>query len=91
MLTRLVTKNAVSERKRGNTSVYEPLVSKSKARKKAVKSLLNQAFDGTIGPLMHFIVEEEKLSQKQREKLISLLKEEYNMGVENDTFSKFRI
>ena len=76
MLTRLVQKNAVSERKRGNISVYEPLVSKSKARKKAVKSLLNQAFDGTIGPLMHFIVEEEKLSKKQREDLINLLKNE---------------
>ena len=76
MLTRLVTKNAISERKKGNTSVYEPLLSKSKARKNAVLSLMNQAFDGTVGPLMHFIVEKEKLSKSQREELIRILKEE---------------
>ena len=76
MLTRLVTKKAISERKKGNTSVYEPLLSKSKARKKAVLSLMNQAFDGTVGPLMHFIVEKEKLSKSQREELIRILKEE---------------
>lgn len=76
MLTRLVTKNAISERKKGNTSVYEPLLSKSKARKNAVLSLMNQAFDGTVGPLMHFIVEKEKLSKTQREELIRILKEE---------------
>ena len=76
MLTRLVTKNAISERKKGNTSVYEPLLSKNKARKKAVLSLMNQAFDGTVGPLMHFIVEKEKLSKSQREELIRILKEE---------------
>lgn len=80
MLTRLVEKKAISERKRGNTSVYEPLVSKNKARRNAVRSLLNQAFDGTIGPLVHFIVEDEKLSKKQREELIRLLKNEQNSG-----------
>jgi BlaI family transcriptional regulator, penicillinase repressor len=82
MLTRLVAKNAVSERKRGNTSVYEPLVTKTKARQKAVMSLMNQAFDGTVGPLMHFIVEKEKLSKKQKEELIRLLKDEENSGSE---------
>jgi BlaI family transcriptional regulator, penicillinase repressor len=82
MLTRLVAKNAVSERKRGNTSVYEPLVTKTKARQKAIMSLMNQAFDGTVGPLMHFIVEKEKLSTKQKEELIRLLKDEENSGGE---------
>lgn len=76
MLTRLVTKEAISERKNGNTSVYEPLLSKSKARKNALVSLMNQAFDGTVGPLMHFIVEKEKLSKSQREELIRILREE---------------
>ena len=76
MLTRLVTKNAISERKKGNTSVYEPLLSKSKARKNALVSLMHQAFDGAVGPLMHFIVEKEKLSKSQKEELIRILKEE---------------
>ncbi|MBN1350557.1 BlaI/MecI/CopY family transcriptional regulator [candidate division KSB1 bacterium] len=76
ILTRLVAKQAVSERKRGNTSVYEPLITKSKARRNALISLLNQAFDGAVGPLMHFLVEEQKLTLTQRQELISLLQEE---------------
>ena len=80
MLTRLVAKQAISERKKGNTSVYDPLLSKSKARKNALVSLMNQAFDGTVGPLMHFIVEKEKLSKSQREELIRILKEEDARG-----------
>ena len=79
MLSRLVIKKAVSERKRGNTSIYEPVLSKSKARKNALVSLMNQAFDGTVGPLMHFIVEKEKLSKSQKEELIRILKDE-NFG-----------
>ena len=80
MLSRLVTKKAVSERKRGNTSVYEPLISKTKARSKAVVSLVNQAFGGTVAPLMHFLVEEKKLTKKQREELINLLNNETKPG-----------
>jgi BlaI family penicillinase repressor len=76
MLTRLVAKNAVSERKRGNTSVYEPLISRQKARRSALRSLLNQAFDGTVEPLLHFIVEDRKLSDKQRNEMIQILQEE---------------
>jgi len=74
MLTRLVEKNALTESKRGNTSLYEPLVSKQKARLNAIKSLADQAFDGAFGPLMHFLLEEEKLSAKQRKELMSILK-----------------
>lgn len=82
MLTRLVAKNAVSERKRGKISVYEPLVSRKKARSSALRSLLNQAFDGSVEPLMHFIVEEKKLSPKQRGELAKILQDENNKGKE---------
>lgn len=78
LLTRLVSKKAVSERKRGNTSVYEPLISRDRARRSALRSLLNQAFDGSVEPLMHFLVEDRKLSAQQRKKLVDILKEESN-------------
>lgn len=80
MLSRLVNKGIVSEKKNGNTSVYEPLLSKNKARSKAILNLANQAFDGAVGPLMHFLVEEKKLSKKQRAELIELLKKENEQG-----------
>ena len=75
MLTRLVEKKALAERKRRNASIYEPLVSKQKARLNAIKSLADQAFDGAFGPLMHFLLEEEKLSARQRKELMSILKD----------------
>jgi BlaI family penicillinase repressor len=76
MLSRLVTKQAVSERKRGNTSLYEPLVSQRKARRTALRALLDRAFDGAVEPMMHFLVNDRKLSAKERRALLQLLREE---------------
>ena len=76
MLTRLVVKKAVSERKRRNTSVYEPLVSQTRARGSALQSLIHQAFGGSVEPLVHSLLDDQKLSKKEREKLIKLIQEE---------------
>jgi len=76
MLTRLVEKKAVSESKQGNTSMYDPLVSQRKARISAFRSLLDQAFDGAMGPLVHFLVEEKQLTPKQQAELVELLQDE---------------
>ena len=76
LLTRLVEKRAVSEVKQGNTSVYEPMVSQSKARLSAFRSLLDQAFDGAVGPLVHFLAEEEQLTAQEKEELARILEGE---------------
>ena len=76
MLTRLAAKKAVSERKRANTSVYEPLVSQDNARRSAVHSLLDQAFDGAVEPMLDFLADDRKLTEKQRRQLLRLLQEE---------------
>jgi len=73
MLTRLVAKKAVSERKRANTSLYEPLVSRDRARRSAVRSLLDKAFDGAVEPMLYFIADDRKLTSKQRRQLLELL------------------
>jgi len=73
MLDRLVEKNAVDKSKRGNIGLYEPLVSRRQARQTAMNMILDQAFDGAFGPMMHFLVEDEKLSADQREELIKIL------------------
>jgi BlaI family penicillinase repressor len=75
MLNRLVEKEAVSERKRGNTSVYEPILSRQKAQLSALRNVANQAFEGAFGPLMHFLLQEEKLTAKQRKELQKILNE----------------
>jgi len=76
MLTRLVEKQVVREAKQGNTSVYDPLISQRKARLIAFRSLLETAFDGAMGPLVHFLVEEEQLTAKQKRELARLVEDQ---------------
>jgi BlaI family penicillinase repressor len=76
MLTRLAEKGAIRESKEGAISWYEPLVSQRNARLHAVRSLLDQAFDGAMGPLVHFLVEEKQLTPKVKKDLMRVLQEE---------------
>ena len=76
LLTRLVEKKAVSEVKQGNTSLYEPMVSQRKARLNAFRSLLDQAFDGALGPLVHLLAEERQVTAAEREELARILESE---------------
>jgi len=75
MLNRLTDKKVVTEQKNGNTSFYKPLITQRKARSSAFKSLLDQAFNGATGPLLHFLIEEQKLSKKQRQEILKVLQE----------------
>jgi len=80
MLTRLAVKRAVSEEKRGNTSWYTPLVDQSSARKSALVTVFDRVLDGTVAPLLNFLIEERKLSRKEREELIRMLREADRKG-----------
>lgn len=73
MLTRLVEKGAVAEDKRGAASVYRPLVREADARGSAVKSLLERAFDGGFGSLVHFMLANEQLSARDKAELARLV------------------
>ena len=75
MLSRLARKGALREQKRGNVSFYEPALSRRRARAAALRSLAQSAFGGAVGPLIHFLLEEEKLSPAERQKLTLLLQE----------------
>jgi predicted transcriptional regulator len=80
VLARLVEKGALREKKRGNTSFYEPLVTRDAARQEAVRSLLDKAFDGTFGALVQHMAASEKLSRREREKLARMLAEHERDG-----------
>lgn len=75
LLARLADKGAVREYKEGNTSLYEPILTRDNARRSALKTLVNQAFDGAYGPLMHFLVNDRRLTAEQRETLTRVLQE----------------
>lgn len=75
ILDRLGEKGAVAVGARGNTNLYEPLVTKRDARRAELRSTMDRAFDGAFGALMHFLVSEEKLSKKDRKELRRILNE----------------
>jgi BlaI family penicillinase repressor len=83
MLTRLVAKSALSERKRANTSVYEPLITRDRARRSAVTSLIEHAFDGAVEPFLGFVAKNSRLSEEQRRELLEAIeREETDAGEE---------
>lgn len=73
MLDRLTDKRIVRKTKQGITGFYEPILTRQQARRTALRTVLDHAFDGAFGPLMHFLVEDEKLTSQQREELIEIL------------------
>lgn len=75
LLGRLVDKGALAERKRANTSLYEPLVTQTEARRSALRSLVDKAFDGAFGPLLQHMVSDEKLPKSDRRELNTILEE----------------
>jgi len=76
MLDRLAKKGILKVKKERNVSMYEPVVSQKKTKQTAIKTFVNQVFEGAVGPLMHHLVAEKELSKKEREELVRILKEE---------------
>jgi predicted transcriptional regulator len=75
MLTRLVAKKAVSERKRANTSVYDPLIERDDAQRSAVSTLIENAFGGAVEPFLGFVAK-STISARQRQQLLEMLDRE---------------
>ena len=73
MLARLSEKDALSVEKDANVCRYTATVRERDARRSAVHSLLDRAFDGALGSLVHHLVAEEKLSRRELEELRGLL------------------
>jgi BlaI family penicillinase repressor len=75
LLERLAEKGAVRVRKRANAGLFEPVLTRPQARRSALRSLLDRAFDGTFGGLLQHLIAEERLSERDRKKLADLLDE----------------
>lgn len=81
MLDRLVEKGVlgVAEGEGAGRSAgalrYRPLLTRSRARRQAVAALVEKAFGGAVGPLVHELVQDERLSEGDREELRRMLDE----------------
>jgi BlaI family transcriptional regulator, penicillinase repressor len=84
LMNRMVEKGILKARLRANTTLYEPLVSREEARRSAVSVLVDKAFDGAFGPLMHFLVSEERLSEEDRREVLRLLESGPASGSSHD-------
>ncbi len=73
ILSRLAEKGALEVERRGNLHRYTPKVSRDVARRGALRSLLDRAFDGTVGTLVHHLVDTKTLGTHEREELGKLL------------------
>ncbi len=85
VLARLEEKGAIKEYKRSNVSFYEPTLTRRKARMAALQSVVGDAFEGAFGPLVHFLVEEEALSEGERQKLTDALEGREGKGADDDS------
>jgi BlaI family transcriptional regulator, penicillinase repressor len=69
ILTRMEQKGLVRVAMRGNTAWYEPAVERERAQKHALRALIERVFEGAAGPLLAHLVEGQRLSASDREKL----------------------
>ncbi|MCA8971473.1 MAG: BlaI/MecI/CopY family transcriptional regulator [Planctomycetes bacterium] len=73
LLQRLVDKGAVQVELRGNTGWYTPIWQKAAARRSAIRSLLDSAFEGSFGGLFQHLARDERLTESQRAELLAML------------------
>ena len=72
----LVEKGVVGVEEAGGLSKrYVPLVTREEALRDATRALAEKAFGGRIGSLVHFLVEDERLSARDRARLRRMLAE----------------
>jgi BlaI family penicillinase repressor len=76
MLERMVEKGAIRRRARDRVGWFEPVLTRRAARRSAVRSLLDRAFDGAFGSLLHHLVAEERLSAADRRRIREMLEDE---------------
>ena len=75
ILNRLARKGIVKSQVIGNTAHFEPLLSRDEARRTALGWIKAKAFGGASSSLLHFLVSEEELSEKERQELAKLFRE----------------
>lgn len=73
MMDRLAQKGVLAANREGVQTEYEPLLSRRQAQIAAARGLVQKAFDGATSPLVHFLLEEEKLSDAERAELVRRL------------------
>ena len=76
LLRRLEVKGAVGHEVDDRTFVFFPLVEEQKARRSATRELVDAVFGGSIAGLVAHLLENEKITKAELEKMKKLIDEE---------------
>ncbi|MHC4117490.1 MAG: BlaI/MecI/CopY family transcriptional regulator [Planctomycetota bacterium] len=74
MMDRMVKKGLLKTQRLRNLYLYSSAVTKSQARRGEIMRTVARAFDGTLTPMMQFLIENDELSEQEYRQLEDLLK-----------------
>ncbi|GAG15854.1 unnamed protein product [marine sediment metagenome] len=74
MMDRMVTKGLLATERIRNLILYRSAITRRQAQKGEITRAIKRAFDGALTPMMQFLLNNNKLSQKQLTELESLIK-----------------
>ena len=80
MMDRMVTKGLLKTERMRNLILYRSVVTRIQAQKSEIKRTVKRAFDGALTPMMQFLLNNHKLSQKQLNELEKLIKKKRTKG-----------
>ena len=74
LMDRMVTKGLLTAKRFRNLMLYRSAITKIQAQKGEIMRAVKRAFNGALTPMMQFMLDEHKLSQKQLAELESLIR-----------------
>jgi BlaI family penicillinase repressor len=73
-MDRMVQKGLLKIQKIRNLQLFSSAITETRARKGEFRRMLNRAFNGALGPMMQYLVENEKMSEDDLKQLRALIK-----------------
>jgi BlaI family penicillinase repressor len=74
MMDRMVKKGLLNTQRIRNLYLYSSAVTQSLARRGEIMRTVTRAFDGTLTPMMQFLIENDELSEREYSQLEDLIK-----------------
>ena len=76
MMDRMAEKGHLKIKKIRNLQLFSSTINQTQARKGEFKRMLQRAFDGALGPMMQFLVENEKLTRDDLARLKKIVNDQ---------------
>ncbi len=74
MMDRMVAKGLLKTQRIRNLYLYSSAVTQSQARRGEIMRTVTRAFDGTLTPMMQFLIENDEMSEEEYRHLEHLIK-----------------